>query len=397
MSDYYEVLGVTRQATAEEIKKAYRKKARQLHPDVAGPGHEEEFKEVQAAYAVLSDADKRQMYDLGGEDALHGGGGFSGGFGGDFSDLGGIFQTFFGGGASSRGPASRARRGQDGMVALEVSLADVAFGACKTVTVDTYVTCLTCHGTCCAPGTEPVTCSQCNGSGTVQRVQRSFLGNVMTSSPCPACQGFGTVIVTPCKDCDGQGRKHVRKDLEVEVPAGVSTGTRIRLSGRGEAGVAGGPAGDLYVVIEEAEHPTLERDGDDLHTELRVPMTAAALGASFQIETLDGTQTVSVRAGTQSGDAVRLDGLGVGRLRRPGRGNLYVSVVVETPTNLSERERELISELAALRGEDGYAPAEEEGLLDRLKNAVGAETGKASRSGGRGGRSGKGSRSRKRR
>lgn len=397
MSDYYEVLGVTRQATADEIKKAYRKKARQLHPDVAGPGHEEEFKEVQAAYAVLSDADKRQMYDLGGEDALHGGaGGFGGGFGGDFSDLGGIFQTFFGGGAS-RGPASRARRGDDGMVSLRVDLADVAFGARKTVSVDTFVTCATCGGSCCAPGTEPVTCSACNGSGSVQRVQRSFLGNVMTSSPCPTCQGFGTVIVTPCKDCDGQGRKHVRKDLDIDVPAGVSTGTRIRLSGRGEAGLAGGPAGDLYVVIDEEPHPTLERDGDDLRTELRVPMTAAALGASFDIETLDGSRTVSVRPGTQSGDEVRLEGLGVGRLRRPGRGDLYVSVVVETPTALSERERELLTELAALRGEDGFAPAQEDdSLLGRLKSAVGAEAGKAGKPGARG-RSGKSARGRKRR
>ena len=214
-----------------------------------------------------------------------------------------------------------------------------------------------------------MTCSQCNGQGSVQRVQRSFLGSVMTSSPCPTCQGFGTVIVTPCKDCDGEGRKHVRKDIEVNVPAGVSTGTRIRMSGRGEAGVAGGPAGDLYVVVEEQPHPTLERQGDDLRTELRVPMTAAALGASFPVETLDGERSVSVRPGTQSGDDIRLDGLGVGRLRRSGRGNLYVTVVVETPTKLSERQEELLKELAALRGEDGFAPAEEEGFFDRLKGS----------------------------
>lgn len=365
MSDYYELLGVSRQASADEIKKAYRKKARQLHPDVAGPGHEEEFKAVQAAYAVLSDDEKRQTYDLGGEDALRGGGGFPHGFSGDFSDLGGIFQTFFGGGAA-RGPASRARRGQDAMVAVEVTLADVAFGARKTFTVDTYVTCDACRGTCCAPGTEPVTCSQCNGQGSIQRVQRSFLGNVMTSSACPTCEGFGTVIVTACKECGGEGRQHVHKDLDVDVPAGVSTGTRIRMSGRGPAGVAGGPAGDLYVVVEEQMHPTLERQGDDLLTELRVPMTAAALGASFPVETLDGTRSVGVRAGTQSGDDIRLDGLGVGRLRRSGRGDLHVRVVVETPTKLSKREEELLRELASLRGEDGFAPAPEEGFFERL-------------------------------
>ena len=365
MSDYYELLGVTRQATAEEIKKAYRRKARQLHPDVAGPGHEEEFKQVQAAYAVLSDAESRQMYDLGGEEALQGGGGF-GGFGGDFADLGGIFQTFFGGGAAARGPVSRSRRGQDTLTTLSVTLADVAFGASKPLTVDTYVTCPTCGGSCCAEGTQPVTCSQCNGQGSVQRVQRSFLGNVMTSSPCPACGGFGTVIVTPCKDCDGEGRKHVRKSLDVDVPAGVSTGTRIRLAGRGEAGLAGGPAGDLYVVIEEEPHETLERQGDDLYTELLVPMTAAALGASFDVETLDGPRTVSVRPGTQSNDDIRLDGLGVGRLRRSGRGDLYVTIRVETPTDLSDRQRELLQELASLRGEDGFAPAQEGGFFERL-------------------------------
>lgn len=264
MSDYYEVLGVSRQASAEEIKKAYRRRARQLHPDIAGPGHEDEFKEVATAYEVLSDSEKRQMYDLGGPEAVSGGaGGGFGGFSGDFADLGGIFQTFFGG-AAARGPVSRARRGQDAMTAVDVTLADVAFGARKTVTVDTYVTCATCDGSCCAPGTEPVTCSQCNGQGSIQRVQRSFLGNVMTSAPCPACRGFGTVIVTPCKNCDGEGREHVRRDIEVEVPAGVAEGTRIRLSGRGEAGVAGGPNGDLYVVVQEVEHPTLQRDGDDL-------------------------------------------------------------------------------------------------------------------------------------
>jgi len=366
VSDYYEVLGVSRQASAEEIKKAYRRKARRLHPDIAGPGHEEEFKEVATAYEVLSDSEKRQMYDLGGPEAVSGGaGGFGGGFSGDFADLGGIFQTFFGG-AAARGPVSRARRGQDAMTAVDVTLADVAFGARKTVTVDTYVTCATCEGSCCAPGTEPVTCSQCNGQGSIQRVQRSFLGNVMTSAPCPACRGFGTVIVTPCKDCDGEGREHVRRDIEVEVPAGVAEGTRIRLSGRGEAGVAGGPNGDLYVVVQEVEHPTLQRDGDDLFTELRVPMTAAALGASFEVETLDGERTVSVRAGTQSGDSIRLGGLGVGRLRRPGRGDLHVSIVVETPTRLTERERELLTELAVLRGEDGHAPAEADSLFDRI-------------------------------
>ncbi|RRD23888.1 molecular chaperone DnaJ [Actinomyces bowdenii] len=367
MTNYYEVLGVSRDASAEEIKKAYRKKARQLHPDVAGPGHEEEFKEVSTAYEVLSDADKRQMYDLGGEDALRGGS-FNGGFAGaDFGDLGGIFQSFFGGAAGARGPASRARRGQDSLVAVEVELSDVAFGATRTIPVDTYATCTTCGGSCCAPGTEPVTCSQCNGTGSIQRMTRTLLGQVMTASPCPGCQGYGTVIVTPCKDCSGEGRRHVRQDLEVSIPAGVSTGTRIRMSGRGEAGPAGGPHGDLYLEIHEKPHEFLERDGDDLYTELRVPMTAAALGASFTLQTLDGDRQVTVRAGSQPGDEVVLDGLGVGRLRRKGRGDLHVSIVVETPTRLDDKQRQLLAELARLRGEDDIAPAKDEGVMGKLK------------------------------
>ncbi|RJF42425.1 molecular chaperone DnaJ [Actinomyces sp. 2119] len=368
MSNYYEVLGVSREADAEEIKKAYRRKARQLHPDVAGPGHEEEFKAVSTAYEVLSDPEKRQMYDLGGEEALHGGGFGPGGFAGaDFGDLGGIFQSFFGGGAGSRGPASRARRGQDSLVAVEVELSDVAFGATRTVPVDTYVVCTTCGGSCCAPGTDPVTCSQCNGTGTIQRMTRTLLGQVMTSSPCPGCQGYGTVIVTPCKDCSGEGRKHAHQDLEVAIPAGVSTGTRIRMSGRGEAGPAGGPNGDLYLEIHEKRHDFLERDGDDLYTELRVPMTAAALGARFPLQTLDGERQVTVKAGSQPGDEIVLDGLGVGRLRRKGRGDLHVTVVVETPTGLDERQRQLLAELASLRGEDDVAPPREESVMGKLK------------------------------
>ena len=355
MSDYYEILGVSRQATTDEIRRAYKKKARKLHPDVAGPGHEDEFKAVNAAYEVLADSDKRQMYDLGGEDAV------TGGFG-DF-----LQQAFFGGGAASRGPASRARRGQDSLVALEVDLVDVAFGATKTLPIDTYVTCETCGGSCCAEGTRPVTCSECNGQGSIQRMQRSFLGNVVTSSPCPRCQGFGTVIASPCRECDGEGRKRVHTTIDVNVPAGVSAGTRIRMSGRGEAGPAGGPNGDLYVEIHETRDEALSRTGDDLYTELRVPMTAAALGASFPLSTLDGERTVSVKPGTQSGDEVVLSGLGVGRLRRSGRGDLHVQIVVETPTKLDDRQHQLLTELAALRGEDGHSPAKDESLFGKLK------------------------------
>ncbi|WP_067782614.1 molecular chaperone DnaJ [Actinomyces vulturis] len=367
MSDYYELLGVSQNATLEEIKKAYRKKARKLHPDIAGEGHEEEFKKVSRAYETLSDPDKRQMYDLGGEDALNGASGFGGGFGAP--DLGTFFQSMFGGGAS-RGPASRARRGQDSLVAVDVSLEDVAFGAHRSIEVDTYVTCASCNGSCCSPGTEPVTCSSCNGSGSVQRMARSFLGNVMTSTACSTCQGFGTVIASPCKECSAQGRTHVRDTIEVDIPAGVADGTRIRMSGRGEAGPAGGPHADLYIEIHEERHPFLERHGDDLLTELRIPMTAAALGATYPLDTLDGTQDVSIKPGTQSGDEVILDGLGVGHLRRHGRGDLHVSIVVETPRHIDSQQRELLQQLAALRGEDGVAPAKDESVLGKLKDKL---------------------------
>ena len=200
---------------------------------------------------------------------------------------------------------------------------------------------------------------------------RSFLGNVMTTTPCTTCQGFGTVIASPCRDCSAEGRKHVRQDVEVDIPAGVADGTRIRLSGRGEAGPAGGPRADLYLEIHEKRHPFLERQGDDLATELRVPMTAAALGASFPLKTLDGDRTVSVRPGTQPGDEVVLDGLGVGRLRRQGRGDLHVSIVVETPTRLDDRQRQLLAELATLRGEDGFAPAKDDSVMGKLKGKLG--------------------------
>ncbi|QKD79585.1 MULTISPECIES: molecular chaperone DnaJ [Actinomyces] len=368
MSDYYEVLGVTRGASADEIKKAYRKKARALHPDVAGPGHEDEFKLVSTAYETLSDPGKRELYDLGGEDAVRGGGaGFGGGDFGGFAD---IFSSFFGAAAGSRGPASRARRGQDALLSVDVELEEVAFGATRTVPFDTHITCPACEGSCCAPGTSPVTCSSCNGSGSVQHMARSFLGNVMTTSPCTTCHGYGTVIVTPCPECSGEGRKRTHQDIEIRIPAGVSTGTRMRMSGRGEAGPAGGPAGDLYVEFHEVEHENLRREGDDLRTELRIPMTAAALGAEFDISTLDGDQRVVIKPGTQPGEVLPLKGLGVGRLRRAGRGDLNVEIVVETPTRLDERQRDLLRRLAELRGEEGGLSHRDDSVMGRLKERL---------------------------
>ncbi|TNU76592.1 molecular chaperone DnaJ [Miniimonas arenae] len=345
MTDYYEVLGVSRDASTDEIKRAYRKLARQHHPDIAGEAGAERFKEVTAAHEVLSDPDKRAMYDAGGGP----GGAGAGAFG--FSD---IFETFFGAaaGGSARGPVPRARRGQDALVRLDLELAEEAFGARKEITVETAVVCGTCHGSCARPGTSPRPCQVCGGRGSVQRVARSFLGNVMTQARCDACQGFGSTIPEPCPECSGEGRVRTRRTITVDVPAGVENGTRIKLVGHGEVGPGGGPAGDLYVEIREHPHPVFTRRGDDLHCTTSLPMTAAALGTVVSLDTLDGEQEVDIAPGTQGDHVITLRGKGMGRLRGHGRGDLHVHLDVQVPTRLDERQEELLRELAALRGEE---------------------------------------------
>ncbi len=350
MSDYYEILSVPRDASPEQIKKAYRRLAREHHPDVAGEGAgEDRFKEVSRAYEVLSNPEKRRMYDLGADPASPGGG-MGGGFG--FQD---IFETFFGaaaGQSAQRGPIPRARRGQDALVRLEIDLAEATFGSHREVQVDTAVLCPTCSGSCCRPGTSPRTCDVCGGRGSVQRVARSFLGQVMTSQPCAACHGFGTVIPEPCPECSGEGRVRSRRTLEVDIPAGVDTGTRIKLTGQGEVGPAGGPAGDVYLEIRERKHDTFVRRGDDLHCTLEVPMTAAALGTMLTLDTLDGPRDVDLRPGTQPAQVVTLKGLGVGRLHVGGRGDLHVHVDVKVPTDLDDEQSDLLRRLAAARDEE---------------------------------------------
>ena len=374
MKNYYDILGVSQQASKDEIKRAYRKLARKLHPDVAGPGAEEEFKDVQRAYEVLSNPEKRQMYDLGGESALGGNGpmGGAGGFGG-FSDF---FDTFFSaatGGGGGAGPVPRGRRGQDALVRLDISLDDAVFGASKNIEVDTAVLCPTCDGTCCAPGTHPQTCTTCGGRGSVQRVARSFLGQVMTTAPCPDCRGHGTIITTPCTECAGDGRVRTRTTLTVQIPAGVDAGTRIRMSSRGEVGPGGGPAGDLYIEIDVMAHPTLVRQGDDLHCTVTIPMTAAALGTVIDLQTLDGNRQIPVQAGTSGGHVEVLKGLGVTHLRGAGRGDLLVHVDVAVPTSLDERQRALLAELAELRGEERVEPkvAPASSMFSRLREKIG--------------------------
>lgn len=389
--DLYDTLGVSQDADADAIKKAYRKLARQYHPDVnPDPASKEKFGEVSRAYEVLSDPQKRAAYDRGGDPfGGAGAGGFGQGAGFSFTD---IMDAFFGGsgqgGGQGRGPRPRVRRGQDALIRLEIDLAEAAFGVAREIKVDTAVSCTTCGGDGAAPGSHPVPCETCRGQGEVAHVQRSFLGEIRTLRPCAACRGFGTVIPEPCRECSGDGRVRSRRALTVKIPAGVDTGTRVQLAEEGEVGPGGGPAGDLYVEIHVAPHDVFTRQGNDLHCTVTVPMTAAALGTTLTIPTLEADVAsqdsdpeletsfeLEVRPGTQSGMEQVLRGRGVPGLRG-GRGDLVVTVAVETPGRLDARQEELLRELAALRGEeapDGQVrPGGAKSVFGRLRDAFNA-------------------------
>lgn len=364
MADHYDVLGVDRQATPEEIKKAYRKLARELHPDVnPSPEASERFKDVTHAYDVLSDPQQRQQYDLGPQPGFGGGGGAAG--------FGDIFDAFFGGGGGGQrqGPRSRRERGQDALLRLEVDLDEIVFGTQRDVEVDTAVLCETCNGSCSAPGTSPQTCDICHGSGQIQRTVRSLLGNVVTSSPCGTCRGYGTVIPHPCPTCQGQGRVRARRTIPVDVPAGVDTGLRLQLPGQGEVGQAGGPNGDLYLEVKVRHHDTYSRNGDDLLATLEVQMADAILGTTTTLEGLDGEVELEIRPGTQSADVLTVKDRGVTKLRGTGRGDLKIGVQVVTPTKLSHKERELIEKFAAGRKSKGPELSHfQQGLFGKLRD-----------------------------
>lgn len=371
--DYYAVLGVRRDASQEEIKRAYRRLARQLHPDINPDAQtQERFKEITAAYEVLSDPDKRHLYDMGGDPLAAGAGaGFGGSPFGGFG-FGDIMDAFFGGTASR--PRSRARAGADQLLRVDLDLAEAAFGTTRELTIDSLVVCPRCRGGGAAEGTHPQTCGTCHGRGEVSSVTRSFLGQVMTSRPCPTCRGVGTVIAHPCLECSGEGRVRTRRTIHVKIPAGVESGMRIRLSGEGEVGPGGGPPGDLYVEVHELEHEVFTRDGDDVHCSVALPMTAAVLGTTVTLTTLEGdVEELDIKPGTQSGTVFTLRARGVPHVRGVGRGDLHVHVEVLTPTRLDPEQERLIRELARLRGEEApdgaYRPGGGGGLFSRLRDA----------------------------
>jgi len=373
--DYYDLLGVRKDATPEEIKRAYRKLARELHPDVNPDEHaEDRFKAVTTAYEVLSDPEKRRIVDLGGDPLSQGQGSAGNPFSG-FGSFGDVFEAFFGGAGggfgSGRGRRSRVRPGADALLQLSLTLEEAAFGVRKELNVETAVLCSTCQGSGCALGTSPQTCATCGGAGEIQTVQRSFLGQVMTTRACPACSGTGEQIASPCPSCGTEGRVRSRRTITVDVPAGIEDGMRIRLSGQGEVGQGGGPAGDLYVEVSEQPHDVFVRDGADLHCTVAVPMTAAALGTDLVLSTLDGEEKLEIRAGTQSGAEQVLRGRGVPRLRSSSRGDLRVHVEVRTPTRLDDEQERLLRELAGLREEDVAAVTKKGSRFGKVRDAFG--------------------------
>jgi len=352
--DFYEILGVPRTASAEELKKAYRSKAKELHPDrnSDNPQAEAQFKEVNEAYDTLKDADKKAAYDRFGHAAFEGGRGPGGGgagqgdFASAFSDVfEDLFGDFMGGRGGAGGGRSRAQRGSDLRYNLRVSLEDAYGGIQKTINVPASVACEVCRGTGAEGGAEPVTCPTCSGMGKV-RAQQGFFTVERT---CPTCAGVGQIIKNPCRACGGAGRIEKERALSVNIPAGVETGTRIRLAGEGEAGLRGGPTGDLYIFIEVKDHPIFQRDGVHLFCRVPVSITAAALGGEVEVPTIDGGKSrVKVPAGSQTGKQMRLRAKGMPALRGGGSGDMLIELAVETPVNLTGRQRELLREFEKL-------------------------------------------------
>ena len=364
--DYYEVLGVSRSASEDEIKKAYRKLAKQYHPDL-NPGNaeaERKFKEVNEAYEVLSDSNKKARYDqfgfAGVDPNYAAGAGGGGGFGGftdfDFGDLGDIFGSFFGGGFGGGARSSRngPQRGESIRVGVTVSFEEAAFGCEKEVTVDRVDQCPTCKGSGCESGTTPEVCSQCGGTGTVQQRRQTPMGVFATTTTCPKCGGRGKIIHSPCKDCGGTGQQRKRRTIQVNIPAGIDNGQTISLRGQGSAGKNGGPAGDLLITVTVRPHQLFRREGNDVLCEAPITFTQAVLGGEMEIPTIDGKVKYDIPEGTQTGTTFRLRGKGIPNLNGRGRGDQYVTVYIETPRNLNREQKEDLKTFSQSLGEHNY-------------------------------------------
>jgi len=373
--DYYETLGVSKTATKEELKKAYRKLAQQCHPDKNPDDKkaEDQFKMVSEAYEVLSDAERRAQYDRFGHSGANmgaGGGGGNpfegaGGFGDIFGD---VFSEFFGssggGGGSRRGGASRGERGSDLSYNMELSFEQAAFGYSTELVIPRLEECGQCSGSGAKTSKDVEVCSVCAGSGT-QRIQQGFF-SVATS--CSNCRGTGKIIRTPCATCHGRGRVNARKKLKVSIPPGVDTGARVKLTGEGEAGVGGGPRGDLYLIIRVTDHPIFEREGYDISCHVPISITQAALGSDIEVPTLSGRAKLTIKAGTQNQQVFRLKNKGIQRLQRPDRGDLYVRIIVEVPTNLNKEQKKALEQFAAISGEN--TTPMKQGFMDKLKDIL---------------------------
>ncbi|MDD2433402.1 MAG: molecular chaperone DnaJ [Clostridia bacterium] len=381
--DYYEVLGVDKNASEVEIKKAFRKLARQYHPDVNPDNKEaeEKFKEINEAYEVLSEPEKRQRYDqfghagtdpngFGGFGGFGGFEGFGGGTAGDFGGFGDIFEMFFGGGTASarkRGP----QQGADLRVDLSLSFEEAAFGVEKELEIPRWESCTTCKGSGAKPGTSPTSCSKCQGTGEVRFTQKTALGHFQTVKTCPQCGGEGKVVSTPCLACHGQGKVKRKRKVKIKIPAGVDSGSRIRLSGEGEAGSRGGPPGDLYVYIEVMPHKVFERRGDDIYMEFPVTFVQATLGDEVQVPTLQGKATLKIPEGTQTHTILRLRGQGITHLHGSGRGDQYVKIVVVTPTRLNEEQKQKLRDFAGSTNKDNYQPkGKHKGLWEKFWDSL---------------------------
>ncbi len=376
-TDLYELLGVGRDATDEELKRAYRAKAREHHPDARHGDDDsdgEHFKEISLAYEVLSDPERRARYDRYGPAGVFGQGAGGQGPGDPFATggLGDLFDAFF----SGMGGAAGGRRrtgpvpGPDAEMTVELTFREAVFGVQRKVDVTTPVHCDTCEGTGARPGTSVVRCPECQGAGELRRVRQSILGQVITAVPCTRCQGTGQSIDTPCPDCRGEGRRTESRTLTVDIPAGVDDGSTLRLAGHGPAGFRGGPNGALFVHLAVTADEAFRRSGVDLHATVHVPVTLAALGGSIPFDTLDDTRELTIAVGTQSGTVLTLKGLGVPRLQGRGRGDLFVHVQVDTPTGLDDHQRELLGALAVARAEELGELPQSEGLFSKLRSAL---------------------------